>query len=524
VDLIDRVEIIRGPGSSLYGNNAFLAVINVITRNGAGMPGLGGEVSGEAATRNTYKGRVTFGHQFTNGLELLLSGTIFNSEGNHSLYYPQFDQRISANTRATNNGVAEDADADEYKSGFGRIAFHDFSLQGAYIRREKEDPTAPNFVDFNDDRMKTTDERSYVNLKYAHAFEDIVDVTAQVYYDRHEYEAVYPFQAQGFTVISDQQLAEWWGAELQLTKKLFDRHTITLGGEYRDDFRQEETFVDKTTGAPTQPTDDRDRQNYGIYLQGDFAILTNLHLNAGIRYDKYGDFDPDWNPRLALIYNPIGQTVLKAMYGTAFRAPNFYETRPNPTAPIPNPETITTYELVYEQGIGDHLRSSVAGFYNEIDDPIVLQGVYQNLEGAKSKGVELSLDGFWKSGIRGRASYTYQEAEDEATHDWLSNSPRHLGKLQVSVPLWKDKVFGGLEFIYVSRRETDLGTSAGDYSLLNFTIFSHNIVKGLEFSVGVYNLLDREFDDPAPQSPFPHLQDVIPQDGRSFRVKLTYRF
>ena len=138
--------------------------------------------------------------------------------------------------------------------------------------------------------------------------------------------------------------------------------------------------------------------------------------------------------------------------------------------------------------------------------------------------MELALDGIWKSGLRGRASYTYQEAEDEATHSWLSNSPRNLGKLQVSVPLWRDKFFAGLEYLYVGRRETDLGTSADGYSLVNITLFSQNIVKGLEFSVGVYNLLNHEFDDPAPQAPSPHLQDVIPQDGRSFRVKLTYRF
>ena len=97
---------------------------------------------------------------------------------------------------------------------------------------------------------------------------------------------------------------------------------------------------------------------------------------------RSADFDPAFNPRLALIYNPIGQAVFKAIYGTAFRAPNFFEL----TAPRPanlKPETIATYELVYEQGIGNHLRSSVAGFYNQIDDLIVFNfsnGYYQNRE------------------------------------------------------------------------------------------------------------------------------------------------
>src|SRR5882762_7818506 len=138
------------------------------------------------------------------------------------------------------------------------------------------------------------------------------------------------------------------------------------------------------------------------------------------------------------------------MYGTAFRAPNFFELRRNPAPnapPPPTPETITTYELVYEQGIGDHLRSSVAGFYNQIDDLITLQGQsYTNLNNAEAKGVELSLDGFWPSGVRGRASYTFQQTKDRLTGKVLTDSPRHLGKLNLSVPLLKDKVFAGLEF------------------------------------------------------------------------------
>ena len=66
------------------------------------------------------------------------------------------------------------------------------------------------------------------------------------------------------------------------------------------------------------------RQSYGVYLQGDFAVRTNLHFIGGVRYDQYGDFDPAVNPRLALIYNPLQKSTFKAIYGTAFRAPNFY--------------------------------------------------------------------------------------------------------------------------------------------------------------------------------------------------------
>src|SRR5204862_6755522 len=112
------------------------------------------------------------------------------------------------------------------------------------------------------------------------------------------------------------------------------------------------------------------RQSHGVYLQGDFAVLTNLHLNAGARYDQYGDFDPTFNPRVALIYDPIKGSTFKAIYGTAFRAPNFTELG-DPRFQNIQPEGITGYELVYEQQIGKKLRSSLSGFFNVVDYLIV---------------------------------------------------------------------------------------------------------------------------------------------------------
>jgi iron complex outermembrane receptor protein len=103
-------------------------------------------------------------------------------------------------------------------------------------------------------------------------------------------------------------------------------------------------------------------------------------------------------------------------------------------------------------------------------------------------------------------------------------------KANISAPLWKDKIFAGLEVQYTSSRHTvftDLfgnTVSAGDapgYAVVNFTLFSQNIVKNLEASASIYNLLDSTSFDPASRF---HLQNKIAQDGRTFRVKLTYRF
>lgn len=517
VDLIERVEIIRGPGSVLYGNNAFFGVINVITRQGKNVNGT--EASAEHATFDTWKGRVTVGHSFTNGLQFLISGTAYKSDGEGKLFFEEF------NTPAQNNGVARDMDHDSFESVFGTITYRDFTLQGAFVSREKVNPTAQFFTTFNDRNLRTVDERSYADLKYAHNFAEIVDVMARVYYDRNDFEIVYPFAP---LLFKEEQKGEWWGAELQLNKKLWERHILTMGFEYRDDFHQSNHISDQNTGQVFTDVH-QDRQSHGAYLQADFAILTNLHLNIGGRYDQYGDFDPAFNPRVAVIYNPVPTATLKFLYGTAFRAPNFLELSDSRFQDI-SPEEITSYEAVYEQEIGRNLRSTISGFYNEMDDLIVLEnGNFTNFN-AEALGMEMALTGSWTNGVRTRLSYTLQKVEDQSANRILPDSPQQLVKLNVSVPVYKQKVFAGLEYQYTSSRHTLRTTTTGStltgedasgFGVLNFTLFSRNIIENLDFSVSIYNLLDTKYSDPASRF---HLQDKIERDGRHFRMKLTYLF
>ncbi len=174
---------------------------------------------------------------------------------------------------------------------------------------------------------------------------------------------------------------------------------------------REDLTVDTATGKTLSDVS-KTRQSYGVYAEGDVELLKQLHLNAGGRYDQYGDFQPAWDPRVALIYDPFEKSTFKAIYGTAFRAPNFLELS-DPRFQNISPENITSYELVYEQGIGRNLRSTVSGFYNKMDDLIVFQnGKYSNIN-AESQGVELGLEGNWAWGLRGRASYTLQDAEND---------------------------------------------------------------------------------------------------------------
>jgi iron complex outermembrane receptor protein len=271
-----------------------------------------------------------------------------------------------------------------------------------------------------------------------------------------------------------------------------------------------------------------------VYIQDEYQIFDALILNAGVRHDEYSTFGSTTNPRLALIYSPLEKTTLKFLYGEAFRAPNAFEffyhdgletQKPNPDL---EPERITTYELVLEQYLGSHLHGIINGFYYETEDLINLMLdpddgllVFDNVDEVEAMGVELELEGKWNSGFEGRASYSFQEAKNRKTDQLITNSPKHLAKLNLIVPLYKDKFLLGIEEQYMGKRKTRTGDEAGGFAVTNLTLFSQHMAEGLEFSASVYNLFDKKFSDPASAA---HRQDTIEQDGQILRLKITYIF
>jgi len=115
VDLIDRVEVIRGPNSSLYIASAFLGVINIITKRGRDLRTVSATAS--VASYGTYQGRVSYGDTFKNGLEVLLSSSFYDSHGQGQVLFPAFDNP------ATNNGIAVNADDDESHQLFANASW-----------------------------------------------------------------------------------------------------------------------------------------------------------------------------------------------------------------------------------------------------------------------------------------------------------------------------------------------------------------------------------------------------------------
>jgi outer membrane receptor for ferrienterochelin and colicins len=521
LDLIDRVEIIRGPGSSLYGNNAFFAVINIITRTGQDLATV--EASGEAGSFDTWKGRLTFAKSFKNGLEALVSGTYYDSGGDR-LFFREF------NSPENNNGITGHTDYDRSHSALARLAYGDVTLEGAYSSRTKGVPTSSFGKIFNDPRNRDIDTWWFADLKYAHSLWNRVDVTGRLFYDAYNYDGTGVFAETGVNI--DRGRGRWWGGELQAAT-LLGRHRIVIGTEYRDNLRQDQVNFDEDP-FQSHINDKRKSSTWAGYIQDQLTLHNKLILNAGIRYDYYSTFGSTVNPRLALIYTPFDGTVFKILYGSAFRAPNVYELyfdspslaqKGNPGL---GPEKIKTYEVICEQYLGKRLRGTVTGFYYTIDnlimqvtDPADDLAVYRNLDNAEVKGVEFELEGKWDNGLTGRASYSFQDARDSNTDLALVNAPRHLAKINIIVPLLRKKLFLGIEEQFTGRRKTLAADYNKAFFITNLTLFSRNLLKNLELSATLYNLFDNRYSDPGGTE---HIQDIIQQDGRTFRVKLTYRF
>ena len=133
IELIKRVEVIRGPASSLYGNNALFGVINVITKRGRDMQGL--EVSVSAREQNTQKARISYGTKMANGMEIMLSASHYQSDGDDNIYYPEYD------APETNNGIAKNVDKGDVNSLYASFRYDEFTFTTAYQINNKTLPT-----------------------------------------------------------------------------------------------------------------------------------------------------------------------------------------------------------------------------------------------------------------------------------------------------------------------------------------------------------------------------------------------
>jgi iron complex outermembrane receptor protein len=522
--MFERVEIIRGPASSLYGDSAFLAVVNVITRTGAALNG--GSVTLETGTLGRQLVRASAGRQLANSLDVTLSGTYEKSDGVGRLYFPAFD------TPATNNGVAEGLDGEGVQQLYGRLAFKGLDLTGAYGRRQRDVPTASFGTLFNPQawRLETTDGRTLLDLHYGRAFRG-ARLTARGSYDRFSYSATYPYDVPPDgtpTLVGDAAgLGTRWSVSTGVTRAFRGRQTLSAGVEFINNLNLDQRggYV----GDPARLLDiDRSSTQHAVYVQDEIRLGRWAIVNAGLRYDGYEEF-VRVTPRAALIVLPSSMQSFKYLYGSAFRAPNENELNVfyfGERVTSLRPESIDTHELVWERYVNDRLRTSVSTYWYKADrlitqvlDPTAFLGVSFVNEGeVRAKGLELEAQLRLKGDARTVMSYALQSAVDQQTDIALPNSPRHVAKGRISLAGPTPASFVSLEGRYISGRTTLFGPPVPGSATLNVHVVQP-IGHSLELFGDVQNIFDAERSDPVSSQ---HKQSAIVQNGRTARIGLRW--
>lgn len=524
LELIERIEYVPGPGSSIYGANAFFGVINVITKRPQELAGAQARV--EAGQFGARKGSASYAGSDGQGNEWLLAASRYKSDGQDQ-YYAEFDNP------AQNHGVARRLDYESGQRLFVKGGAGPFSVSLLRAERDKGVPTASFGQAFDDPRSHTLDTHTYLDLGYHAALASGTELSSRLYWGSYDTSGDYVNDVPGLSVDHDGSRGRWWGLDVNTVSAPAPGHKLVAGAEYRRDYRMTQFSYDV---APYQLYLDQahDSRHFGLYLQDELALREDLLLNAGLRYDHHERSGGALSPRLALIYQAGPATTLKALYGTAYREPNIYELYyafPGPdgqrASPLLGRERIRSAELVLVRQLSANGRLTVTAFRNVVtglisqaSDPDSGISYFYNAGDTVAHGVETEYERHWPNQATLRASYSWQKMRQDGIGVGAVNAPASLVKLNLAAPLGRSAWRAGLEAQYVGPRDTLLAQTGG-FWLANLHFNAARLTRQLSVSAGVYNLFGRRYADPAPAS---HVQDSIVQDGRSVRVTANYAF
>jgi iron complex outermembrane receptor protein len=535
LDLIERIEFVPGPGSSIYGSSAFFGVINVITRQAPAS-----RATVEAGSAGARKAMATFS---SGGLTLSASG--YRSRG-RDLYYAEYDNPDE------NFGRAEGMDGERGQRLFARAQFGELRLTAIHARRAKTVPTGSFEQLFNDPRSVARDRQTYVDLDWT-SERGPEEWTARLFAGRYFSYGTYPFDRAERAVNDDYSDGRWVGAEAKVVSTRWKGHKLVAGAEWHRDRSLEQVSYDIDPYFSYLDLRTKARRS-GIYIQDEVALASNLIANLGVRHDRISGIKGVFSPRAALIWQLDEQTTVKAIHGSAYRAPNSYEKFYEFTGPggqLANPalrkERIVSSELSLVRQVGERSRLTATVFNNVVHD-LITQVIephsgmpqFQNSSRLTARGVELEAEYAWSNGAQLRASYAARKrisgpyvapqaalpasiglAAVAAGHgsEQQHNAPLRNVRLNLVAPRWGNWT-AAFEAQLVGPRWQLTGGRTPSHLVANLNAVADFGVH-TRLSFGVYNLFDRQYSDPASVE---HRQSSLAQDGRMLRVQLSRDF
>ncbi len=497
---IERIEVIRGPMSSLYGADALGGVVNVILRQPTEETKAGIAYTYEHPT----EGDSGDGHKASG----YVSGSLIENKLLGNLILETTDQAawLSEQTVNPNTDAAEQRQA---SSAYGSLSWllDERQTIDLDITHRKDDREAEwnNFgaVVLNVQEM----ERWSFGLGHTGNW-DGFNTRVRYYYENVE-------------LMDDSQIMTTLrGMKGDIEQKnhtvdgqvtaFLGNHLLTLGSE----LRRTELTHNQNLGSETEV------DQKAVYLQDEFSI-GDLDVTLGGRLDDHDSFGSEFSPRAYGVYNLTDNWVIKGGVGRSFKAPSIYQSDDtygvlacrgmctlvgNPNL---KPETATSYEIgtLYQN---DRLEAGVMLFNNDIDDMIITDTwrvgyrpavmTYSNVSKARVQGYELQGRYNLSDTMGVRANYTYSDAEDRDTDEQLRNTPQHVANIgfdwqaMPDLGLNLDYQYTGSQLLYVSAAQPNV--ESGAFHQLNLGA-KYQATRELSLKAGMNNLTNEKRDDVA---------------------------
>ena len=572
---IARVEVIRGPGSAIYGADAYAGVINVITKDAAAISGT------EIGAR----------HGSFNSSDFWLQGaTSWNDWGiAFNLAYQESDgdkdRRVTTDLQSslddsfnTDASLAPGPLSTRYKLLDTHLAISSETLQfnlWSWISKDAGiGAGATQALDFegeDDSELWMADITYRLNddsdtwdhsLRFSYLYYDL-----QARFVLMPEDSILPIGSDGNLNFSNPagqvyfpdgllgnpgQRAEDTQFDLISIYNGWDTHRLRLAiGTRRQTLASHEsknygpgvidgssTVVDGTltdvSDTPFVYLDDSSRTIHYLSVQDEWQLVSDLTLTAGVRYDNYSDFGGTTNPRIALVWATSENLTTKLLYGSAFRAPSFSEQRfKNNPVSLGNqdldPEHIDTLELSFNYRMNANFQTTLTLFTYQAQDMIefipddsATTSTAQNARDQDGDGFEWELNWQPIPSLRLNGNYSWQDAKDAQTGQAVADAPGQQFKVGAN---WEFKPQWSInsQIYWVGDRQRAVGDTRpaiDDYTLLNLTLRRKNVVPDLDLSIAMRNLTDEDAREPSNGA----IADDYPLESRSVWLELKYLF
>jgi len=522
---IERVEIIRGPGSALFGSDASSGVINVITKTAGKIEN--NEVGARVGSFDTKTAWAQYGGNW-NGFDIGFTAELQDTDG-HAPFIEPDGQTISDRATGTEVSLAPGAATYGWRNMDLRlsVAKDNWRLQADYVQHSDLESGLTG-AGVLDPVTQADDSRFNVGLFYDN--EQVSEdwgLSAELRFQHLDYSSGDGFQERppGFDgSYPDGVINRMSSAERRLDFEVsglytgFADHAVLLGAGYSwQDLYFVEQFVNSGTGADGNPlppggplvdisdtpyafAPEESRTIEYLFLQDIWTISDDWELTAGARYDHYSDFGSTLNPRLALVWQSTEKLTTKLMYGQAFRAPSFQELYAETSFTLPNPnldpERSETLDLSFSYAATRDLYLNLSLFHSDQTDliravsvPGVSKRQFQNIGDHTIRGIELEAKWQATKDLRISGHYTILDQEESAFRTiQVPDREAYLRADWIFMPGWNWNIQSN--WIGERPRASGDGRMPVDAYWLTDTTIRYAGVKNWELAASVRNLFD----------------------------------